>query len=359
MTRHERDARRLHGGAVLCRCLFGLLLSVTVAGQSPGDGTIERLDPALDALIAPGTKPDLLKGDYFGYLEGPVWVRNGGYLLFSDMPANRIYKWTTDGQLSTFLDKSGFTGTDASNAGLEVNNGRLQVIVLGSNGITLDPEGRVVFCTHGDRAVKRLEKDGKITVLADKFEGKRLSGPNDLVYRSDGVLYFSDMWAGLRGGATSPHREIPYTAVFMLKDGRLQLLDKDPVGAPYVNGVAFSPDERYLYAGAGPHILRYDAQRDGTLTNRRVLFTVRRSNGQEGYTDGMKVDVNGNIYVAASDGVWIVTPDGRHIGTIKFRSVGNLAFGDADGKTLYIMAPRDLYRMRLKVAGRLPGPGSN
>ena len=353
MTR-RRDAHGLHGGAALRLCLFVLLFTVAVTAQSSSDLGVERLDPALDALIASGTTPELLIGDYFGLLEGPVWVRDGEYLLFSDLAANRIYKWTPDGQLSTFLDRSGFIGTDSSRAGFELNNGRLQVIVLGSNGITIDPQGHVVFCAHGDRAVNRIEQDGRITVLAEQFEGKRFSGPNDLVYRSDGVLYFTDHWAGLRGGPTSPDRELSYDAVFMLKDGKLQLLEKQPPEAPYVNGLALSPDERYLYVGAGADILRYDVQRDGTLTNRDVVLTTHRADGGAGHTDGMKLDVEGNIYVTGPDGVWIVAPDGRHLGTIQFPSVANVAFGDADGKTLYIMARRDLYRIRPRSAATCP-----
>ena len=314
---------------------------------------VERLDPALDALIAPGTAPRLLKGDYFGYLEGPAWIQDGGYLLFSDIPANRIYKWTPNGQLSTFLERSGFTGTDSSRAGMEANNGRLQVIAFGSNAITVDPEGRVVFCAHGDRAIKRIETDGTITVIADRFEGKRLSGPNDLVYRSDGVLYFSDVFAGLR--FPSEDQEVP-TGLYMLKDGTVHLIDSDPLGHG-ANGSAFSPDERYLYVGAGPNILRYEPQPDGTLTNRQVLVDMSRE-GAPGGVDGMKVNRNGDIFTVGPGGVWVVTPDGRHIGTITFPSVTNLAFGDADGKTIYFMARRDLYSMRVKVGGRPPGPGA-
>ena len=356
--KRRRGTHRLHEGPALRLCLFVLLFSITVDAQNSSDVHVERLDPALDALIAPGTNPELLIEDYFGLLEGPVWVRDGGYLLFSDLAANRIYKWTSDGRLSTFLERSGFTGTDSSQAGYELNNGRLQVIVLGSNGIMIDSEGRIVFCAHGDRVVKRLERDDTISVVAAQFEGKRLSGPNDLVYRSDGVLFFTDHWAGLRGGPTSPYRELPYDAVFMLKDGTLQLLDKDPLGAPYVNGLALSPDERYLYVGAGAHVLRYDVQRDGTLVNRKVVLTTRLANGAEGHTDGMKLDVEGNLYVTGPGGVWIVAPDGQHLGTIRFPSVANVAFGDADGKTLYIMARRDLYRIRTMVGGHMPGPVS-
>ena len=351
-SKRVTPAKRAHI-SFLGWCLSCLVASMTATAQSVVDGKVDRLDPALDALIEPGTIAELLKGDYFGYLEGPTWVRNGGYLLFSDVPANRIYKWSK-GQLFTFLDKSGFTGTDSSKAGVELSNGRLQVVGLGSNGITLDPQGRVVFCAHGDRAVKRLEEGGQVTPLVDKFEGKRFSGPNDLVYRSDGTLYFSDRESGLRGGASSPYREIPYNGLFMLKDGKVRLVDKDPPGP---NGLALSPDERYLYVGFGPNIMRYQVQRDGTLTNRTVHFTLQGS-GARASTDGMRVDRDGNLYIAGSGGVWVVTRDAHHLGTIGFSAVTNVAFGDQDGKSLYIMARRDLYRIRLKVAGALFGSSS-
>lgn len=327
------------------------------AQPTPADAvSIDRHDPALDALIPKGARLELLKGDYFGFLEGPVWVRQGGYLLFSDVAANRIYKWTPQGELSTFLERSGFTGTDASTAGMELNNGRLQVIVLGSNGITLDAEGRVVFCTHGDRAVKRLDSNGVVTILADRFEGKRFSGPNDLAYRSDGRLYFSDFPAGLRGGPKSALREIPYGGVYSLKDGMVRLEAKDPLGGT-ANGLAFSPDERTLYVGAGLRIVRYDVQSDGTLTNPRPLIDMSTAKTPGG-ADGMKVDRQGNVYTTGPGGVWIVSPAGAHLGTIRLPGVANLAFGDADGNTIYFTARRDLWRVRVTVGGTLPGPRS-
>ena len=343
------------------RAWLGLLVSVlacgtaTLAAQTaaPAAATVERRDAALDALIAPGAKPELVKGDYFGFVEGPVWVRQGGYLLFSDVASNRIYKLTPSGDLSTFLDKSGFTGADSSTAGMEVNNGRLHVIVLGSNGITIDGEGRVVFCAHGDRAVKRVEKNGTVTVLTDRIDGKRFSGPNDLVYRADGTLYFTDFVGGLRGGAASPLREIPYGGLYMLKGGLPVLLDKDPLGGT-PNGLALSPDERTLYLGAGANILKYDVQPDGSLTNRRVLIDMSLEK-VPGAADGMKVDTQGNVYTTGPGGVWVVSPGGTHLGTIRIPGVANLAFGGADGRTIYFMARRDIYRLPVKVAGRAPG----
>lgn len=331
-----------------------IALVAPLRAQMPAALSVDRIDPSLDALIAAGTKPELVKGDYFGFLEGPLWVQRGaeGYLLFSDVAANRIYKWTSEGELTTFLDRSGFTGTDTSTAGIELNNGRLHVIVLGSNGLTLDREGRVVFAAHGDRAVKRLETDGSVTVLADRFEGKRFSGPNDLVYRSDGLLYFTDFYGGVRGGASSPLRELKFGGLYLLKGSQLSLLDQDPFGgAP--NGLAFSPDERYLYVGAGPNIVRYEVRPDGSLHNRQVLIDMSRGK-VPGAADGLKVDSRGNVYTTGPGGVWVVSPEGTHLGTIRIPGVANLAFGEADGKTVYFMARRDLYRMRVNVGGVRP-----
>ena len=166
---------------VAIAALFALTIT-GVQAQRPAATGVTRLDPALDDILARDARLELVKGDFFGFLEGPVWVQEGGgYLLFSDVAANNIYKWTPDGRLSVFLEKSGYTGTDIANAGGQSFNGRLHIIVFGSNGITLDPQGRVVFATHGNRTIERLEKDGTRTTLADRYDGKRLNSPNDLV----------------------------------------------------------------------------------------------------------------------------------------------------------------------------------
>jgi gluconolactonase len=335
----------------------GAIMAMTCAvphAQSVAPNAIEKLDSALDVIVAADARVELLKEDYFGLTEGPVWVPEGpsGYLLFSDIAANRIYKWMA-GELSVFLENSGFTGKDPSAVGLQINNGRLVVILLGSNGLTLDPEGHLVLCALGDRAVKRREKDGTLTVLADRYEGKRFGGPNDLVIRSDGALYFTDSISGLRGGRTSASREIPFTAFYLLKDGQLQALDKEPLGGN-PNGIALSPDEKYLYVTAHPKILRYEVKPDGTVANRQVFIDMSGSKAP-GAADGMKVDRNGNVYSTGPGGIWIISPDGKHLGTIHTPVTAlNLAFGDADGKTLYVTARRDLYRIRLNVPGVRP-----
>jgi gluconolactonase len=339
--------------------LFVVLLLTVAAGawaQSPATPkAVLRLDPVLDSLISPSAKLELLKGDYFGFVEGPVWVPEGssGFLLFSDLPANAIYKWTPKRELSVAFPRSGFTGRDSSTAGAELNNGRLTVIILGSNGLTRDRQGRLVICAHGDRALVRLEKDGTRTILADRYEGKRLNSPNDVVVKSNGSIYFTDPPFGLRGAMTSPLRELPFHGVFLLKDGKVRLLDKDPQGA-FPNGIAFSPDEKYLYVTGGQRITRYEVQPDDTVANGRVLVDMTADKAP-GSTDGMKVDQKGNLYATGPGGIWIISPEGKPLGKILMQEApANLAFGDPDGKSLYVTARRGLYRIRLNAPGIRP-----
>jgi len=335
---------------------FLLLIALFLGAQLPAQnaGQIIRLDPALDALVPPGAKIEKV-ADGFGFLEGPVWVHTStpGYLIFSDIPANAINKWTPDGKVSVFLAKSGFSGADPSNVGYQINNGHAVVTLLGSNGITLDKQGRVTYGQHGDRGVVRVEKDGKRTILADRFEGKRLNSPNDLVYKSDGSLYFTDPPYGLRKLDQDPAKELAFEGVYRWADGKLQLLNKD-FKAP--NGIAFSPDEKYLYVddSASKTYWRFEVQPDGTLAKGKLFFDM--STGKdEGVPDGMKLDRNGNIYGVGPGGVWILSPEGKHLGTIKPpEDPANLAWGDADGKTLYLTARTGLYRIRTSATGIRP-----
>jgi gluconolactonase len=342
---------------------FVAAMTMVVAAQQPFDPArykaasngVIRLDPALDASISPNAKPELLKGEYFGAVEGPVWVgTDGGYLLFSDMAANVIYKWTPDGRLSVFLEKSGYTGNDLNNVGGQYTNGRLHLLLIGSNGLTLDRQGRLIIAGMTDRNVTRLEQDGTRTTLADRYEGKRLNSPNDLVVKSDGAIYFTETTSGIRGRDEGPARELPFHGVYLIKDGLLRLLDKDPQGAA-PNGIAFSPDEKILYVNGGTKITAYDVQPDDTVTNPRVLIDLGGANGVPGNTDGMKVDRSGNIYCSGPGGVWIVSPQGKHLGTIvPAERVANLAFGDADSKTLYMVGGRSLWRIRVNTPGIRP-----
>jgi gluconolactonase len=327
-----------------------LVISVGVL-SAQGAGNVVKLDGSLDAIVDPGAKLEIVKGEQtddparrysFGALEGPVWVQDkqSGYLLFCDITANRVLKWSPDGQVSVFLEKSGFRGTDPS-----------EVAMLGASGLNLDREGRLVIAGLGGREITRVEKNGVRTVLADRYEGKRLSGPNDLAIKSDGAVYFTDMPAALNGRDTSPFRELPFNGVYMVKDGTLRLLDKELLGI-VPNGIVFSPDQRYLYVGGSRKIIRYDVRSDDTLANAK-LFVDMSAETTPGGPDGMKVDRTGNVYSTGPGGVWILSPQGKHLGTIAIDAgVSNFAFGDPDGKSLYFtLRNRTLARVRLKTAG--------
>ena len=333
---------------------LGFFLTVTPAQNW---NFVARLNPALDEIVPGDAKVEKVSGG-FGFLEGPVWVHKGGYLLFSDIPANVIYKYSpSDGKFSVTVPYSGFNGEDASGVGMQLNDGQGIVTLLGSNAVTLDSQGRVVYCAHGDHQVVRVDADGKRTVLASQFEGKRLNSPNDLVFKSNGSLYFTDPPAGLRDGDKDPKKELPFNGVYLLKGGQLQVLIKD-MTTP--NGLAFSPDEKYFYVNdsAKKTIMRYEVQPDDTLANGKVLIDMS-SDKAPGVPDGMKVDQKGNIYCTGPGGLWIMSPDGKHLGTVLNSELpANLAFGGADGKTLYLTARTGLYRIRLKIPGIAP-PGSS
>ncbi|HTW62992.1 MAG TPA: SMP-30/gluconolactonase/LRE family protein [Bryobacteraceae bacterium] len=342
-----------------------LLWFVAIAGavaQSPAARPFKilKFDPALDQIVSPSAKLETL-GDHFGLTEGPVWVQHGGdgYLLFSDNAANKIYKWSPHAPLSVFLEKSGYTGNDVMNAGAQtVSGGGVAILLIGSNGLTLDPQGRLLITAMDDRSIVRLEPDGKRTVLADRYEGKRFNGPNDIVCKSDGAIYFTDTVWGLRGAGKSPDRELPYSGFFLIKDGKVTLLgaEKD---SDTPNGIALSPDQKHLYVTLGfSKTMRYDVLPDDTVAN-PVKF-IGAGN------DGIKVDVRGDVYSSVRNEVWITSPQGKHLGTLQLPQIAteprprivttNLAFGDSDSRTLYITACTHLFRIRLNVPGVRPGP---
>ena len=331
-----------------------VMAAVAAAAQAPDARRIIRLDPALDAIVPGNAKVEKLAGG-MRFTEGPVWVREGGYLLFSDVGSNVINKYDPrDSKVTVYQDRSGFTGTDPSGLGSERTDEAGQPFKnIGSNGITLDAQGRVVYCTHGDRQIVRLEADGRRTVLAREFEGKRLNSPNDLAHRSDGWLYFTDPTSGLTQGDQSPLRELAFNAVFRVKDGKLEVATRD-VERP--NGLAFSPDEKLLYVNnsADRSIRQFDVRPDGTLANGRLLIDMDKDPAMGG-PDGIKVDEKGNIYSTGPGGLWIMSPNGQHIGTIVLpEQPANLAFGDDDGRTLYVTARASLYKIRLNIAGVRP-----
>lgn len=319
--------------------LLLIAFAASARAQTLRASDVVRLDPALDALIAPDARIEVLKEDYFGATEGPVWVRDGGYLLFSDQAANRVYKWAS-GELSVHLEPSGFTGSmrDVNLNGSVFRLGRLYVSLLGSNGLAIDREGRLVLCTHGDRALVRIEKDGGRTVLADRFEGKRLNGPNDLAVASDGAIYFTDL--GVLGD-----KELP-PSVYRWKDGALRLLASGVQGGA-ANGIALSPDERHLYVAAARKVVRYDIGPDGGVSNETVFVDMSRAT-ERGGPDGIKVDRAGNLWFGGPGGLWIVSPTGTHLGTILNERNVNMAFGDPDGRSLYITTFTGLVRIRLR-----------
>jgi gluconolactonase len=347
-----------------------LLCLVVIAGRSaaagpntssaapadPSDSTplkVDRLDPSIDAIIPAGATLERVATG-FTWVEGPVW--DEGTLFFADIPSNSIRRWSPrDAGVSIFLQPSGYKGSDVY--GKEP----------GTNGMTLDARGRLTVAGHAQRDVFRFESldpKGPITILADEYEGKRLNSPNDLVYRSDGSLYFTDPPYGLRTQKDNdPEKQLQINGVYRIphalehKPGapparaELQLLVSD---LPRPNGIAFSPDEKYLYVNSTEPRkiwMRYRVQPDGTLTEPKLLLDAT-SDTRVGAPDGMKVDVEGNIYSAGPAGIWIISPEGKHLGTILVpERTANVAWAGPDRKTLYICASTSVYRVHLKIAG--------
>jgi gluconolactonase len=270
----------------------------------------------------------------FEFTEGPMWARDGS-LLFSSPNTNTIYR-LEDGVVSVFRSKSGYTGVDI---------GRYHQ--PGSNGLTLSPAGLLTICQHGNRRVIRVNPHGDITVLADSFEGRRLNSPNDLVYRSDGTLFFTDPPFGLPDPAES---ELGFSGVYRVRDGEVSILTQELEGP---NGLAFSPDERWLYVGNWDFdrivVMRYDPD-----TGEGSVFFDMTSPDAEDAIDGLKVDLDGNLYVCGPGGIWVLSPDGEHLGTLRLpETAHNLAWG-GDGHDLYITALTSVYRLRLETKGATP-----
>lgn len=305
-------------------------------------GQIVRLDPRFDKLVPPDAKLEKL-ADGFTWVEGPIWNREGQFLLFSDIPANSVHKWQEGKGVSLFLKPSGYTGS-ARFTGKEP----------GSNGLALDAAGRLVLCEHGDRRIARLERDGRQTLLADRYEGKRLNSPNDLVFKSNGDLYFTDPPFGLPKAFDDPHKELPFQGVYRVsKDGRVSVLIKD-LKAP--NGIAFSPDEKVLYVSdVDPKRSAwwvYDVKEDGTVAKGRIFFDATRWRKNPFFgPDGLKVDKGGNLFGARPGGISIFAPDGTHLGNIEIGGpTSNLNWGN-DGSVLYITGGSAIYRLRTNTKG--------
>ena len=305
---------------------------------------IDRADPRLDGIVASDASLERLAGG-FVFTEGPVWSADGA-LLFSSPNTNVIYRWHPSGRVSIFRSKSGYTGTDIG-----------RFTQPGSNGLTFDSDGRLTICQHGNRRVIRVEPHGNVTVLADRYDGRRLNSPNDLVYRSDGTLFFTDPPFGLPGAFDDSDKELPFSGVFAARGGEVTLVTDELEGP---NGLAFSPDERYLYVGNwDPErkvVMRYELGPDLQVSAAGVLFDMTDADGEDAI-DGLKVDDVGNVYACGPGGVWVISPDGDHLGTLRPpEAPHNLAWGDRDGRTLFITALTSVYRIRLHVPGIRPQP---
>jgi gluconolactonase len=329
-----------------------LLTHLDLQGQEkkpyPTMGKIVRNNPRFDKLIPKGAKLEKLATG-FKWTEGPVWIKDGGYLLFSDIPNNTINKWKEGDGISVFLKPSGYTGS-------KVRKGETPGDEPGSNGLVTDAMGRLVLCEHGDRRVTRLEKDGTKTVLASKYMGKRLNSPNDAVFHSSGALYFTDPPYGLEKNWDDPARELDFCGVYRIgTDGKLMLLTKE-MSRP--NGIALSIDEKTLYVAnsdlKNPAWMSFPVKEDGTLGEGKVFFDATPWVKQKkiGAPDGMKVDHQGNLFATGPGGVNIFTPAGEYLGSIDTGvPTANCAFGD-DGTVLYVAADKSLCRIKTSTKGK-------
>ena len=302
---------------------------------------ITRLDPRFDKVVPQDPKLEKI-ADGFTWVEGPVWNKQGGYLLFSDIPANAVYKWKPGEGTSVFLGSSGYSGA-VPFEGKEP----------GSNGLTFDSAGRLVLCRHGDRQIGRLEADGHIATLADRYNGHRINSPNDLVFKSNGDLYFTDPPFGLPKAFEDPTKAAIQGVYRLAQDGSVTLLIDD-IKAP--NGIAFSPDKKTLYVSdVDPKRaawLAYDVKPDGTVTNGRVLLDATRWRKDPFFgPDGFKLDQHGNIFGARPGGITVIASDGTLLGTIETgQPTSNVAWGE-DGQTLFITGGGALFRLRLTTTG--------
>ncbi len=315
-------------------------LAWTVSAQDMG--TIEFISEEMNSIIKKDTKVEKIV-DGCQFTEGPLWIEKEKMLLFSDVPANTIYKWTEAKGKEVYLKPSGYTDATARGG------------FMGSNGLWLNKKGQLLICQHGDRRVAKMDapinapKESYVTV-AGAYDGKRLNSPNDLIMSGKGDLYFTDPAYGFEGGLTDPKKEIPFQGVYKMdKSGKVALMD-DAIGQP--NGLAIFPDKKTMIVsstdGDDKGWFLYDMDKGGNLKNKRVFFNVAKEKGMGG-CDGLKIDKSGNVYATGPDGIWIFTKEAKLIGKIKFSrlSVANLAFSP-DEKTLFITATNYVFRVKMK-----------
>jgi gluconolactonase len=305
---------------------------------------VERLDSAINKLIDKDAKLEIL-GEGYTWAEGPVWVPSQQMVLFTDVPNNVAYKWKEGEGVSVFLKPSGYT----AEAGKEERE-------PGANGLILDDQGRLLLCQHGDRRVARMDAPldapaSKFVTLVDRFEGKRLNSPNDLILSSWGDIYFTDPPYGLTGLDASPIKEIPFNGVYRLKkSGEIELVT-DKMSKP--NGIALSPDEKTLYvANSDPERsiwMAFPVNEDGSVGEGKVFFDATElTKVTPGNPDGMKVDSKGNIFATGPGGVVVLSPSGKHLGTIITGApTANIAFA-GDDKVVFITSESRLLRMKLR-----------
>ena len=324
---------------------LGFLTLGTVGAQtSVPTKLVEILDPAFEEILSPdAVLKTVFPGDR-SFMEGPTWVvGRPGHLIFSDIPKNVIYELGPDGKVFVVVDKiqTGDVAPPASNTG--------RPVLTGADGTAVDKEGRITYVEFTGGRVIRVEKDGTRTVMASEFEGKRFNNPDDLVYKSDGALYWTDLPP--RGTEPRPNF-VPFGGVYRIKNGKLDLLSKDY----RPNGIAFSPDEKYLYITDSPRkLVRFDVQRDGTLANGHIFVNLG-SDPRPGNPDGLKTDKDGNVYTAGPGGLWVFSPAGKHIASLNApagtRSFVNFTFGGDDGKTMYMTTAEALFSVEFKTSRR-------
>lgn len=317
------------------------LLTTSLCAFSQNSGSIVFEKSGMSKIAGKDATIELIS-DGFSFTEGPVWHKEG-YLLFSDIPANKIMKYEPGKGVSLFMDNSGFVGTTIKEAG------------PGSNGLTFDKSGNLIICQHGARQVVKYDRAGNVKPIARQFGGKRLNSPNDAVVMSNGIIFFTDPPWGLPKNADDPAKELDFQGVYRLQNGSLELIDKVLM---LPNGLTLSPNEKYLYVAEtnnGKRLyFRYELDEDGNVLEKSLFFDASEMTAK-GSADGIKVDKKGNCYFTGPGGVLVINAKGDHLGTIRPpQQPANIGWGGKDGKTLFMTCRSGLYAIKLKVPGVLP-----